>query len=149
MNGEYRVGQLLSRAQWAMKQHVNFRLKERGLGYVTIGFLGALEALWSENALNMGQLAERAGLEKSTITGLIDRMERSGLIRREADRNDRRAIRILLTPKGESVKDDVAAAVRLAYEDLAVGLTAAEVDTAVKVLEGLIENSRKGYTGNP
>ncbi len=142
MDREYQLGQLLSRAQWAMKQHVNFRLKEQGLEYVTMGFLGALEALWEDDGLNMGQLAEKASLEKSTVTGLMDRMERSGLIRREADEKDRRAIRIRLTPDGWAIKERVLGAVHCAYEDLGVDISEEEVTHFVNLLHKLIRNAK-------
>lgn len=38
--------------------------------------------------------------EKSTITRIVDRLEREGLVRRIADPHDRRAQRVLLTPSG-------------------------------------------------
>jgi DNA-binding MarR family transcriptional regulator len=52
-------------------------------------------------------LAERAGVSRATVTGLLDGLEREGLIERHADASDRRALRIRLTPKGQRVEKTV------------------------------------------
>ena len=48
-------------------------------------------------------LAEKAGVTRATITGLLDGLEREELIARHADASDRRALRIRLTLKGKRV----------------------------------------------
>lgn len=48
-------------------------------------------------------LAERAGVTRATVTGLLDGLEREQLIERHADANDRRALCIRLTRKGQRV----------------------------------------------
>lgn len=48
-------------------------------------------------------LAERAGVTRATVTGLLDGLEREQLIERHADANDRRALCIRLTRKGKRV----------------------------------------------
>lgn len=48
------------------------------------------------------ELAERICLDSSSITGLLDRTECAGLVRRQPDPNDRRALRIFLTADGRS-----------------------------------------------
>lgn len=52
-------------------------------------------------------LAERAGVTRATVTGLLDGLEREALIERHADANDRRALRIRLTRKGKRVAQAV------------------------------------------
>ena len=52
-------------------------------------------------------LAERAGVTRATVTGLLDGLEREELIARHADANDRRALCIRLTRKGKRVAKTV------------------------------------------
>ena len=52
-------------------------------------------------------LAERAGVSRATVTGLLDGLEREALIERVADDNDRRALRIHLTRKGRQTAKKV------------------------------------------
>jgi len=59
-----------------------------------------------------GELAERLGIRPATLTGLADRMERSGFVRRWTDAADRRVVRVSLTDEGAALLDEVAAAGR-------------------------------------
>ena len=52
-------------------------------------------------------LAQQAGVSRATVTGLIDGLEREALVARQADANDRRALRICLTPQGRQVAQAV------------------------------------------
>jgi DNA-binding MarR family transcriptional regulator len=51
----------------------------------------------------MADLAAYLGLEKSTMSGLVDRAEKRGLLRREANRDDARAIDVVLTESGSAL----------------------------------------------
>ncbi|WP_228560052.1 MULTISPECIES: MarR family winged helix-turn-helix transcriptional regulator [Myxococcus] len=53
------------------------------------------------------ELAQRAGVTRATVTGLLDGLEREALIERRADSQDRRALRIRLTRKGKRAAKQV------------------------------------------
>ncbi|WP_201775781.1 MarR family winged helix-turn-helix transcriptional regulator [Chromobacterium subtsugae] len=55
------------------------------------------------SGLGLGKLAEGVSVSSPTMTGIIDRMERSDLCRREQDANDRRAWIVRLLPEGETL----------------------------------------------
>lgn len=57
----------------------------------------------SADGLAPNILAERAGVTRATVTGLLDGLEREALIERHADPDDRRALCIRLTRKGKRV----------------------------------------------
>ena len=48
-------------------------------------------------------MAERAGVTRATVTGLLDGLERDGFLRREADEVDRRRVQVLLSAKGKAI----------------------------------------------
>ena len=52
-------------------------------------------------------LAEKAGVTRATITGLVDTLERDGLVTREHDSGDRRMMLVHLTPKGHETLQEV------------------------------------------
>lgn len=74
----------------------------------------ALLFLHRDGDLPMGSLCDRMSLACSTVTDLVDRMEKGGYVARERDQNDRRVIRVRLLPRGEDMVAKVMAA-RLAY----------------------------------
>jgi DNA-binding MarR family transcriptional regulator len=68
--------------------------------------LGVLYAL-RDGPLSPGQLARRLRVTPAVITGLLDRLEPHGYVRREADPEDRRRLRLVLTPSGQEVAQEV------------------------------------------
>lgn len=66
-----------------------------------------LIALYEENEILISKLAKKVALDKATLTGIIDRLERDGLVERRDDPKDRRAIRVYLTPKAEAIKEEL------------------------------------------
>ena len=62
-----------------------------------------LYVLWQENDLPIVELSKRTGLAKTTLTGMLDRMEQQGHVLRKADPQDRRQIRIILTEKAKAL----------------------------------------------
>jgi DNA-binding MarR family transcriptional regulator len=63
--------------------------------------------LGEDGALTMGVLARRAGITEKTITGVVDRLEVSGLLERVRSEEDRRSVSVRLTPKGQLVYADL------------------------------------------
>jgi DNA-binding MarR family transcriptional regulator len=61
---------------------------------------------------SMTDLADSSGQVPATMTGIIDRLMDRGLVERQRDLNDRRALRVLLTPAGKHVIAAVNAAKR-------------------------------------
>jgi DNA-binding MarR family transcriptional regulator len=57
-----------------------------------------------EHAYRVGELQKQAGVKRSTITDIIDRLERDGIAERISDTNDRRVIRVRLTKRGRELK---------------------------------------------
>lgn len=57
--------------------------------------------LWEQDGLNQMELAKSAGLDQSTVVRLLDRMEKSELITRERNKDDRRVFNFYLTDKAK------------------------------------------------
>lgn len=62
---------------------------------------------YQDTGLLATELAERAGITKATVTGLIERMERDGLVSRQDHPSDRRMSIIHLTDEGTSLMNDL------------------------------------------
>lgn len=61
--------------------------------------LECMDILYLEGRVTAGRLAEVTGLTTGAITGVIDRLERAGLVRRERDEKDRRKVFIAVVPE--------------------------------------------------
>jgi len=63
-----------------------------------------LMALQGRNeSLSQQELSERLVVTKSNVVGLIDRLEKTGLVKRQTDPNDRRANKVTLTAEGKTI----------------------------------------------
>jgi DNA-binding MarR family transcriptional regulator len=141
MRTEYQMGFLLSRATWAMNNFVNRMLKKSGLANISVAYFAVLQALWDKDGLSISHLGERAHLEKSTMTSLIDRMEGAALLRRKDHPTDRRAYKICLTDRGKELEAKLDQVVSRAYKHLTRGIPEKDLQKSVKVCRDLIKNA--------
>lgn len=68
-----------------------------------LGSTRALLAIASGNAATPRQVAAQLGVGRTTVTGLLDKLEGAGLLTREIDPNDRRSFILRLTTAGEEL----------------------------------------------
>ena len=98
---------LLARASHALTQDFAAELRGRGTSLPVWRVLAALHA---SPSLTVTASAAACLLQQPTMTKLLDRMVRDGLVARVPDARDRRVIRIALTPKGEARSTELMAA---------------------------------------
>ncbi|MEW6034463.1 MAG: MarR family transcriptional regulator [Chloroflexota bacterium] len=101
--------------------------------------LFVFSALWMEDGINFSDLASRVSIDVSTLTGIIDRMEREGFVERKPDPRDRRSIRLFLTQNAKEtgpailmLADDLDAVLRRPFSQ-------EEMETFERVLRALAE----------
>ena len=95
---------------------------------------GQLLCVLMAEPYGMSALGTMLGLAKSSMTGLVDRTERNGLVRREPDPRDTRAVRVALTPRGHAVAEEFYAETCRRIDRLPAGLSAGERDTLAGLL---------------
>lgn len=69
--------------------------------------LTILKLLESFHDLSLSTLSERIRAQNSTVTGIVDRMEREGLVRRERSKADRRVVHLRLSDKGMKLAGEI------------------------------------------
>jgi MarR family transcriptional regulator, 2-MHQ and catechol-resistance regulon repressor len=79
-------------------------IREMGL---TAPQFDVIATLGNTSGMFMNQLAEKTLVTKGTLTGIIDRLEQKGFVRREVPPENRRCFLIVLTPKGEQLFQEV------------------------------------------
>ena len=89
-----------------MKQDTARRAAEWDMSIAQVRALYALR-----EPLSMRELAERLYLDPSNLTALVDRLEDLGLVERRADADDRRIKRLVITPKGVRLSEQIIDAV--------------------------------------
>ncbi|WP_246315309.1 MarR family winged helix-turn-helix transcriptional regulator [Paenibacillus foliorum] len=105
-------------------------LKELGLTKPQIMTLGTVYY----DRKTIGQISENTGLSYSTVSGIIDRLERDGWIERVRDEADRRIVWIGKTDKFDLLKEKLHFFQESFYEKLLSDLTDPELDTIIHSL---------------
>ena len=67
-----------------------------------------MAVLWEKDDVTVGAIGERLFLESSTLTPLLKRMEKLGLVTRSRDPKDERQVRVGLTPAGRALRTKAA-----------------------------------------
>ena len=92
--------------------------------------------LQQNNGLSLTQISQGLMLENPTVTGLIDRLEKSGHVKRSDHPNDRRVYLIHLTEKGNKMAKKALPIVKKLNEQIKEGYSKAEIEDFKKVLIG-------------
>ncbi len=100
-----RIVSIMSRKLRASYAFILKRMKEMGLDDLDISHGDILDQLYRHGKMPMKELAERIRRDKSTLTALINKMERLDLVYRDADSDDARISIVVLTEKGDSYRD--------------------------------------------
>ncbi|MFF5972809.1 MarR family winged helix-turn-helix transcriptional regulator [Streptomyces sp. NPDC012769] len=113
------------------------RLRELGL-YPGQEFL--MMALWDCGPVRQSALIQSLGLDPSTVTKMLQRLEQCGHVRRRPDPADRRAVLVEATEEGEALRARVEEVWSGLEEDSLAGLGPAERGDLVRLLARLEEN---------
>jgi MarR family transcriptional regulator, organic hydroperoxide resistance regulator len=101
-----------------------------------------LMQLWKEEGITQTRLAARVGIDVSTLTKSLQRLERYGLVRRTQDAEDTRVVRVYLTEKGRTLEGAISTEwVNIEAKTLA-GLTNDERNFLSGVLRRIESNLR-------
>src|SRR5579864_6402955 len=68
-------------------------LKQEKSYVVTPPQWGVLALLYEHDGLTIGAISQRRGIDAPTVTGIVKRLEQSGLVERRHDRTDRRVVK--------------------------------------------------------
>jgi DNA-binding MarR family transcriptional regulator len=103
---------------------------------------GQLLCVLLPRAYGMGELGALLGLAKSSLTGLVDRTERNGLVRREQDSRDTRAVRVAITAAGSRIATEFREATCRRIEELPAGLSEAEREALADLLGRVVRDNK-------
>jgi DNA-binding MarR family transcriptional regulator len=131
------VAYLMKRVLGAVTQAADKRLEPDGLTHIQWGPLFMLRSL---RASTVAELARELQTDAGAMTRLLDRLEAKGLCRRERSTEDRRVVRIALTPEGEQAAAKVPVVLSQIMNETLAGFTREEWGTLKLMLHRMLEN---------
>ena len=99
-----------------------------------------LKWLWVQDGISQKELSKTSFKDQSTITRILDKLERRGLIRRQADSTDRRVSLIYLTTEGLKIRDSLTSLAQQALEQALQGLSDQEKVQLKNLLNRISDN---------
>ena len=128
----------LGKAYQRVAQSAKQRLAPYG---VTPAQYALLKVLWEQDNQSGAELGERLVFDSSTMTGLLDRLEYAGLIKRQADATDRRMNRIVLTERGRDLQEPLDREMDQMNQDFLGGFSLENTQRLRSTLAALVDRS--------
>lgn len=108
---------------------------------VTVEQWRVLVTLAKKERVTQGRLCDILSQEKTGVSRLVAALEKRGLLRREADENDRRVKHIIITSAGTELVESTVDLAIDSREELVVGLDPDDVAACKRVLWQIIKSS--------
>jgi DNA-binding MarR family transcriptional regulator len=137
MANDDRLIYLVFKAQTKLNNYLRSQLALAGVR-ITAAQAGILFLLKQKDDRPMTELSQVLATDNSAITGLVDRLEKSGFVSRKMAPNDRRAYLIHITPDGLVEIDRAKTVIRRVNQEIKEGFGDGEIETFKKVLNGIL-----------
>jgi DNA-binding MarR family transcriptional regulator len=122
----------LMQEMWAYERNFFTR------GDISFPQLWALTFLYQRESCTMRELSRALHTRESTTSGLVDRMARTGLLKRQRDKTDRRVVRAAITVKGRSAMQELQKQRRVAFVEIFKRLSATDRFRWLEIVEKLV-----------
>jgi len=126
---------LISKVYQKLINNLQKSFSENGIE-VTPVQVGLLFFLQKNDGSSLTQISQGLLFENPTVTGLIDRLEKSGHVKRSDHPNDRRIYLVHLTEKGKKIASKALPVVKKLNEEIKKGYSKEEIENFKKVLIG-------------
>ncbi len=107
---------------------------------VTLSQWRVVGALVLHPGLTQKDLADKVGIEGATLVPIIDKMEKESLLKRKPDSNDRRANRIYLTPKADSLWESMMECALKIRKSSTKNISEEDIQTTLETLHKISKN---------
>ena len=122
-----------------LKQYTAAMLKQNNMGLTPEQFL-LLDILWNQGPMSQQSLANNMQKDKNSVTKLVDALEKKSFIARRKNPTDKRSNIIVLTPKGEQMKQEAKQFGISMLDKVLTGISEEELRNFLVTLDKLSEN---------
>ena len=136
---------LLFTAQQKLRTYLKKMMTKENVR-VTTAQAGILFLLKQKDGRTMSELSQILSIDNSTITGLVDRLEKTGLVRRGASLHDRRASHVFINPQGLEEVDKAKRVIRRVNQEVKNGFSAEELESFSRILRSFFHKFDSGST---
>ena len=142
-NGRTEGGTLISQIHQVSQRVWYNVLSRNGLEDLAGARGRVIFALWNEDNIPIKKLVERTSLDKATLTGIIDRLERDGYVKRIPSPDDKRATLISRTGKDEIFKSKIPEVSKQQNKLFYKGFSTSEIKEFEEYLKRILQNCKE------
>lgn len=139
LNKEELFSLLGGKISMLINRYLQNRLKKANLN-ITVEQWTVLTCLWKKDKITQQALSDITYRDKTSMTRLIDNLEKNSLVVRVPDSSDRRAKLIYLTQKGMDIEQQASKVIDEAVEETLKQLSDDEIQTCRNVLNKVLSN---------
>lgn len=133
------VGVFLNLVHSRFKQYITAFFQKEGYNLTPEQFL-ILDTLWDEGIMSQQKIANSIFKDKNSVVKLIDGLEKKNLVKRVADKEDRRQNLIELTPYAKEIQQGVTASAMEAVDLIIKDISKQDLYIFIKVLTRMASN---------
>ena len=137
------IVKLMKQVMGALKHNMGHKFKEMNL---TGTQMMLIRILSHDKEMKVSDLSEKLGLSNSTVSGILDRLEKQGLVERIRSKEDRRVVFVSVTEEFKTTGQDHFSEMESSFEAMTSKATPEEIDTIIKgldMLKTLLERQRE------
>jgi len=116
------------------RQAIQKKIRELGFD-ITFEMLQVMRCLGRKDNINQQELANQVQKDKSSLSYLLNNMEKRNLISRIEDKNDKRNKLITLTEQGTSINDQIRSAIDSIYQKVEQTMDAKKLENCVESMK--------------
>jgi MarR family transcriptional regulator, organic hydroperoxide resistance regulator len=140
MKTQREAGFLISRINRLSRRTLARKMKEYGIDRINPAQGRIMFVLWRNESIPIGELAKKTSLKKSTMTSMLDRLEKSGHVTRVRSGKDRRQILIQRTEKDKNLEKAYVQVSQDMEKLVLKGFSEKEVNELESYLRRLLDN---------
>lgn len=133
-------GFLISKIKQISGRIFDKKLRKYGIGDLNTAQGRIIFSLWQHDTMPITELARHTALGKTTLTSMLDRLERSGYIVRKVDGKDKRKTIIALSEKSKSLENRYAVVSKEMTSLFYEGLSDNQIDEFEDLLKHILSN---------
>lgn len=139
---EQKVGFEIRRLNYVVSRGLEKKVKKAGIDEITLMHGWIMRYLYDNRERDVFQkdIEKQFSIGRSTVTNIIQLMEKKGYIRREFVEHDARLKKVLLTPKGIESHETIEKLISILNAKMLEGITEEELQIFLNVAERICEN---------
>ena len=139
LKSEIDVGMLMSQVDRLCTKKFSQNAHKFGMDITQDQWI-VLGPIWKQKGISQKEIAEYCGKDKTSVTKIIDTLEKKSYVVRFPDQIDQRVKRVVLSNKGKKLMNDVMPVIEQTHNDVRIGISDKEIEALKTILYKIYNN---------